>query len=86
MVAEESKRRIMRETVLNILSGLKPAVDFHVAEHFVDSGALDSLDIIILISELRDAFDVMFVPQDLTPENFDSVDSIVAMILAKKAN
>ncbi len=43
----------MRETVLNILSGLKPAVDFHVAEHFVDSGALDSLDIIILISELQ---------------------------------
>ncbi len=76
----------MYEKVLTILSELKPAVDFQTAEHLFASGVLDSFDIIMLISELRDAFDVMFAPQDLTPEQFDSVDSIVAMITAKKAN
>ena len=86
MVAERSEGIIMRETVLNILSELKPAINFHTAEHLFVSGALDSFDIIMLISELRDAFDVIFAPQDLTPDNFDSIDSIIAMIVKKKAN
>lgn len=76
----------MRETVLNILAELKPTINFRTTEHLFASGALDSFDIIMLISELRDAFDVMFAPQDLTPDNFDSVDSIIAMIIEKKAN
>lgn len=75
----------MRDTVFRILSALKPTVDFHAAEHLLASGALDSFDVIMLISELRDAFDILFTPQDLTPEHFDSVDSIVAMIKEKKA-
>lgn len=84
--AERSEGIIMRETVLHILLELKPAVNFRETEHLLASGALDSFDVIILISELRDAFDIIFAPQDLTPENFDSIDSIVAMITEKKAN
>lgn len=86
MAADQRDGKGMRDTVFQILTELKPTVDFHAAEHLFASGALDSFDVIMLVSELRDAFDVMFAPQDLTPEHFDSIDSIMAMIEEKKAN
>ncbi len=75
----------MREQVLKILKDVKPLADFSTAEHFFTSGVLDSFDVIMLISELCDAFEVRFSPSELTPENFDSVDSIVLMIQTKQA-
>jgi len=75
----------MREKVLKILKDIKPLADFSTAEHFFASGVLDSFDVIMLISELCDAFDLRFSPSELTPENFDSVDSIVLMIQEKQA-
>ncbi|MPM23456.1 D-alanine--poly(phosphoribitol) ligase subunit 2 [bioreactor metagenome] len=75
----------MREKVLKILKDIKPLADFTTAENFFTSGVLDSFDVIMLISELCDAFDLRFSPSELTPENFDSVDSIVLMIQEKQA-
>ena len=75
----------MREKVLKILEDIKPLADFTTAENFFTSGVLDSFDVIMLISELCDAFDLRFSPSELTPENFDSVDSIVLMIQEKQA-
>lgn len=84
MVAKFVMEKNMQERVLNILSELKPTVNFRTAEHLFASGALDSFDIIMLISELRDEFGVIFAPQDLTSDNFDSIDSIVEMIKQKQ--
>lgn len=73
----------MRDQILSILADIKPTVDFASAEHLLASGALDSFDLLVLVNELGSAFNVQFFPRDLTPENFDSADSIAALIADK---
>lgn len=78
----------MRDQILSILSDVKPTVDFASANRLLASGALDSFDVLVLVNELSAAFGVRFSPRDLTRENFDSADSIAALIadkLQKKA-
>ncbi|MGO5175093.1 phosphopantetheine-binding protein [Ruminococcus sp. LCP21S3_E8] len=68
------------ETVLEILAKVKPNVDFKNANAIVDDGLLDSMDIVMLVGELNDEFDIEIQVTDLVPENFNTVDAIVKMV------
>ena len=68
------------ETVLESLAKVKPNVDFKNANAIVDDGLLDSMDIVMLVGELNDEFDIEIQVTDLVPENFNTVDAIVKMV------
>ena len=68
------------EELLEILNDIKPGVDFKNSANLVDSGTLDSLSIIRLVSEIDDEFDVEISVPDIIPENFNSVDGMMKMI------
>ena len=72
----------MREQVISILSELCPGVDFERETALIDDGLVDSLDIVSIVSELMDTFEVEISVEDLQPENFNSVDAIVKLIQA----
>lgn len=64
------------EKLMEILKGIRPDVDFANETALIDDGILDSFDVVSIISELDDAFDVQIRINELDPENFNSVDSI----------
>lgn len=66
--------------LLEILKSLKPGVDFEGNKTLVDSQAIDSLDIITFISEITENFDVDIPYDEITPENFNSVEAMWALI------
>ena len=68
------------EKLLEILTELKPDVDFETEKSLIDNAILDSFDIVQLISQLNDAFDIEITPADIIPENFNSAESLWAMI------
>ena len=68
------------ETVLEILAKVKPNVDFKNATAIVDDGLLDSMDIVMLVGELNDEFDIEIVVADVGK----TVGSLVEYIDAKK--
>ena len=70
----------MRETILEILSGVRSDVDFENSTKLIDDGILESLDIVAIVGELNDEFDVEISVEDLVPENFNSVDAMVELI------
>lgn len=74
----------MREQVISILSELCPGVDFEHETALIDDGLVDSLDIVTIVTELMSTFDVEITVDDLQPENFNSVDAIVALIEAAR--
>ena len=68
------------EELLDILKDLHPDVDFETESHLIDDGILDSMDIVSLISEISDNFDVSVTARDIIPDNFNSAQALYAMI------
>ena len=70
----------MRKQIMEILTEICPGIDFENEKALIDDGLIDSLDIVAVVTELMEAFDVELGVDDLTPENFNSVDAIVELI------
>ena len=70
----------MLERIIEILEEIKSDVDYTMEDQLVDSGILDSFDIVALVSELKSEFDVEIGIEDLTPENFNSAETICNLI------
>lgn len=68
------------EKLLEILTELKPDVDFASETGLIDNGILDSFDIVQLIGVLKDAFDIEISPADIIPENFNSAEALWKMV------
>ena len=66
--------------IIEILKDIRPAVDWAGEEDLIDSGLLNSFDMITLIGELNNAFDINIGLEHLEPENFSSVDAIDALV------
>ncbi|WP_462426007.1 phosphopantetheine-binding protein [Anaerotignum lactatifermentans] len=68
------------ESLLKILAEIRPDVDFEDNKELVDSGELDSFDIVTLVGELCDAYDIEIDADEIVPENFNSVEAIMALV------
>lgn len=63
-----------------ILEEIRPDIDFAAEKKLIDNGILDSIDIIAIVTQVNDAFDVDINVQYLLPENFNSMAAIYALI------
>ena len=68
------------EKLLEILNEVNADVDFENCESLIDDGILDSFDIVSIVGELNDAFDVEISPVDIIPANFNSAKAMWTMI------
>ena len=68
------------EKLIEILTDLHSDVDFATEENLIDDGILDSMDIISLISEISDEYDVTITAKDIIPANFNSAKALYALI------
>lgn len=68
------------DKILKILRELHSDIDFEKENKLIDDQVLDSLDIVTLISELCNEFCIEIPPQELIPENFNSVKAIYEMV------
>ena len=68
------------ETLLEILEELVPGVEFEGRTDLIESGDLNSITILNLISDTSDEFDVTVPVSEVIPENFESPEAIMALI------
>lgn len=68
------------DKLLKILNELHDDVDFTKETALIDDGILDSLDIVSLITEINDEFDVSIPAEEIIPENFNSAAAIMDLI------
>lgn len=68
------------EQLLKILDRLHPGADYAKAEDLYGEGLLDSLDMVRLVTEINQTFDVSIPAEELVPENFRNVNTIYALI------
>jgi acyl carrier protein len=68
------------QELLNILGNIRPDVDFANNRALIDDGVLSSFDIINIVTDINLAFSVEINVADLTPDNFNSADAMMALI------
>ncbi len=68
------------EELKKILEEVRPDIDFDTEKQLIDDGILDSIDIIAIITQINDSFDVDINVQYLLPENFNSMEAIYSLI------
>ncbi len=68
------------DELITVLSECCPEVDFENETHLIDDELLESLDIVMIVGELNDHFDISISADDLVPENFNSAAAIWALV------
>ena len=68
------------EALLKILEELHPEIDFASREALIDDKILDSFDIITLITEIGEEYDVRIPVDEIVPKNFNSAKALYALI------
>ena len=66
--------------LLEILENLHPEVEFETCTTLIDDKILDSFDIITIISEINEEFDVVIPAEEIVPENFNSAKALHELV------
>lgn len=68
------------EDLLEILEELHDDIDYNTCTTLIDDKILDSFDIVTIVAEVNDVFDVQIPAEELIPENFNSAKALYALI------
>ena len=68
------------EKIIAILKSIRADIDFETQDKLIDDGILDSFDIVSIVGELCDVYDVTITAEDMEPENFNSAEAMLALI------
>ena len=68
------------EELLRIMSEVRPDIDFETEDKLIDNELLDSLDIVAIVTDVNDEFDIQINVNDLLPENFNSAKALYGLI------
>lgn len=68
------------DELIEILKDLHSDVDFETCTTLIDDKILDSFDIVSIVSEVNDRFDVAIPAKELVPENFNSAKALWNLI------
>ncbi len=68
------------DRLIEILEDIQPDVDYANCTNLIDGHFLSSLDIISLIAELEEEYDITVPAVEIVPANFNSVDAMRKMI------
>ena len=68
------------DTIIEILEEMHPGVDYRTCTTLIDEHHLDSLDMISLVGELEDEYDIRIQAVEINPSNFNSAESIWALV------
>ena len=68
------------DKLLKVLESVRPDIDFANATKLIDDHMLDSFDIIQIVNELNEAYDIEINVSDLEPDNFNDVGAILKLV------
>lgn len=67
--------------IREILIDIRPEYSFLEEVNFIEAGMLDSFDVITLVTEIEEKFEIQIDGINILPENFSSIDSIKKLIV-----
>ena len=65
---------------MEVLCQVNPKIADHVEDDLLETGLIDSFEIVNVVMELEGTLNIEIDPELVTPENFQTVDAIVKLI------
>ena len=75
----------MQDKIREILVDIRPEYDFLEDEDFIEAGMLDSFDVLTLVTDLEEKFNIKIDGGDILPENFSSINAIKDLLIKSGA-
>lgn len=70
----------MREKVIEVLCEVNSEIGKNLDVDLLAAGIIDSFEIVNMVVELEEAFEIEIDPELVIPENFQKVDAIVKLV------
>lgn len=70
----------MEQKIKSILSEINEGILEYKGKNMLEEDVIDSFDVMQIVAELEEAFEIEFDSEDLISENFASVDTIIALV------
>jgi len=70
----------MLEEIIEILKEVHPEVDYETEDKLIDKRIYDSFDVVNVVGELMDAFDIEITAEHMIPSNFNSAQAIAELV------
>lgn len=70
----------MYAKVKEILEEIRPDIDFDKEKALIDDHVLESFDLLAVVAEFEDVFDIKIRPKDFISSNFNSIEAITALL------
>ena len=68
------------EEILAILEEIQPDADYENCTTLIDDGILSSFDVLSIVGELEDTYNIRILPVEVVPANFNSAKAIYDMV------
>lgn len=70
----------MREKLMDILMDIEEEIINYQGNNLLEDGLLDSIQLLDLVEEIEDAFDIHIDADQMVRENFKTVDTILRLV------
>lgn len=68
------------DKVIEILREVHPEIDYEKETGLIDKRIFDSFDVVTIVGELMDEFDIEITAEHMIPENFNSAAAIWKLV------
>jgi len=79
-MAIESNREVVRNFIRRNLAKKQEHLEISDQDNLILNGIVDSLGLIKIINFLEERFSLKLEDEDITPENFENIDSIMILL------
>lgn len=74
------------DELMDLIKDAVQNADFENSRNYVNDGLIDSLDIVEIIALIEEKYQIEINPQDIDPDNFETVEKMWDMISKYKMN
>lgn len=76
----------MEELIINLIKEISPYVEIALDTQLLEEEILDSVSILILVTEIEEKYQIEIPMEEVNPNNFASVRSIIELLISLGIN
>jgi|SRR5882724_5265492 len=84
-MADQDLERLIQDHLTSHLLYVEEGYEYDQDTSFIGEGLIDSMGVMELVSFVQSAFHIDVEQDDVTPDNFDSVNQLAAFVRRKQA-